>query len=205
MFNIFQFNGGGLFNTVDIDKIISLIDIAPGLSAILNPNGIFDDTRQLDSNFYLDDTDEASQFLIILFDQGIFTSGVGLDIIVQVALLLTPVLDSGIGTDNITAIAALINYISDSGVGADQIVGLVATITSILDSGIGAELATVLATLTSNDSGISMDNTSAILASFGITDLGNGLENINVMNFYNILRMVAKMRSDMNMTTNMPY
>lgn len=203
MFNIFPFNIG-LFNSVDVDLILSLIDTPSGLSAILNPDTTIDDTRQIDNTFLLNDADETSLFFVTLFGQGIFTSGVGTDIVEQIALLLAPVLDSGIGVDNIVSISALINYINDLGVGTEQIVSLVSTISSILDSGIGTELATILSTLSSNDSGIAIDSVSAILASFGITDLGSGLENISVQNFYNVLRMITKMKSNINLTTNMP-
>ena len=192
------------FNSVDFDKIISLIDIAPGASAILNPNAIINDTRQINDRFYLNDEDEASLFLVMLFGQGVFISAVGADIVKEVALLLTPVLDSGIGIDNIASIAALITSINDSGVGADNIVSLVSTITSIIDSGIGVELATVLSTLTLNDSGVGADKASSILASFGITDLGSGLENISVQNFHNVLKMITKIKLNMNMNINIP-
>lgn len=93
------------------------------------------------------------------------------------------VLESPVSQDTISNMYSIVGTLQDAGVSIDTIMQIAVMLPAILDSGIGT------------------DTITALLATIGITDLSAGIDSIDILKFFNILKMLAKMKTDLNMNS----
>lgn len=94
------------------------------------------------------------------------------------------ILERVVSQDTINSIYAIVGVLDDAGVGTDILKEIVLTLPAILESGIGT------------------DTINELLVAMNITDLSIGLDQIDLVKFFNILKLLAKVKFSSNITTN---
>lgn len=94
------------------------------------------------------------------------------------------ILDSAVSQDTINNMNAIVGVLYEAGISNDLIKEIALTLPTICESGIG------------------IDIINELLVDLGINDLSIGLDQIDLLKFFNALKLLAQLKDEMNLNSN---